>query len=877
MSARTLRTSARRALRTGAVLALLLGTAAGASLSTGTGPGPVPAAAAGTASPQIPVDPVTGAPVPIDGPAAAPAAGPAAAPAPAGTQARRDLGRAPGAARLAPAATGAATAADPVTVTGSGDFAGLEVTVGQTGHLVNQVVAVTWTGGRPTEPSPMVFARNYLEIMQCWGDEETGPDRSQCQYGATKGDSRGGAFVPSRQLNYGRTLIDPAETVRPAKENENAYVPFRPATGDPAETGGSSQYFDIQSTNEVPFAPTRADGTGQVYFEVQTGSQAPGLGCGQTPQGRTGPFTEGRRCWLVIVPRGDKEVDGQAPSGQSGQLQSSPLSATNWQQRLVVPLHFEPVGISCPIGSPERPTLGTELAEEMIARWQPVLCQQAGGIFSFTRLTDDRARARLQDGDPGLVYVGAPLAPAEQTPGRDPVYAPVAVSGLTIAFDIESQSYSRTPPEVRQRDGERITDLSLTPRLVAKLLTQSYRFAANPGDPDIPADNPADLTSDPEFLAINPQFKDLYFPSRIPDLLLPSGEGDGPLLVWRWLFADPDARDFLAGRPSPTWHDSVNKRYLTTPVTAPKSNYSKVDDYCLAFPDDETGRPPWCNFDSHPFANSMSEGARAAARGDTLAKSVWDATTTPGSLRKAPPQAQGLRGVLVLTTTALADRYGLDTAKLRNTAGEFVAPGTASLLAAAAAATPGAVAGVPVVDPAARTAGAYPLTSVTYAATVPAALDRASGAAYASLLRYAVGDGQTPGVAAGRLPAGYARLPDALRRQTLAAADRIAAGAGAATPAPTGSGTRSTAGPAGARGPGGSGGTGSSDTGPAAPAPVHSPVTLAPAADAAPAARTGRTEVGPLRHVLVAVLVAGLAAAAAGAYVPRVLRRRIRP
>ncbi|MEV8095478.1 hypothetical protein [Kitasatospora sp. NPDC085879] len=871
----TARTAAvRRGLRTCAVLALVLATAAGASLSADPGPAPVQPAAARGADPQIPVDPVTGAPVPIDGTAAPAAAG--GAPAAASVKAA-----APGRARPAAGAVSPrATNADPVTVTGGGDFAGLEVTVGQTSHLVNQVINVSWRGGRPTEPSPMVFGRNYLEIMQCWGDEATGPDRTQCQYGATKGDSRGGAFVPSRQLNYGRTLTDPAETIRPTRENENVYVPFRPATGDPAETGGTSQWFDIQSTNEVPFAPTRADGTGQIWFEVQTGSEAPGLGCGQTPKGQSGPFTEGRRCWLVIVPRGDREVDGQPPSGQSAQLQSSPLSTTNWQHRLVVPLHFEPVGISCPIGSQERPTAGTELADEVVARWQPVLCSRAGGIFSYTRTTDDLARGRLLRGDPGLAFVGAPLAPADQAPGRTPVYAPLAVSGLVIGYDIESQSYSRTPPETRQKDGQRITSLDLTPRLVAKLLTQSYRYAVNPGDPDVPEGNPADLTSDPEFLALNPQFKDLYFPSRIPDLLLPSGEGDGALQVWRWLLADPEARDFLAGRPGTTWHDSVNKRYLADRVTAPKANYSKLDDYCLAFPDDETGRPPWCNFDSHPFSNTMREGARSAARGDTLAKSVWDATTTPGTLRKAPPQAQGLRGVLTLTTTALAARYGLNTARLRNGAGEFTAPTDAALLTAAAAAIPSTVPGVPVVDPAAKTRGAYPLTAITYAATVPSALDRASGAAYASLLRYAMGDGQSPGVAAGRLPEGYAQLPEALRGRARAAADRIERQAGvadtAAGPAsPGGTGGTGSGGTGGstARG-GGTGGAGDQAPAPAGPEPARTTTTLAPVAEAAPAARTAKTAVGPLRHLPTAALAAGLLAALAAAVVPRLLRRR---
>ncbi|GHH75674.1 hypothetical protein GCM10018781_45130 [Kitasatospora indigofera] len=945
-------TGLRRVLRTTGLLTLLVATAAGAALSgtPAAAPGRAPVAASG--APDIPVDAMTGAPVPIDPPAAsgAPAAsttggatGPAAAAAAAAATAATAAPRAAAqpAARTAPLiatsssafaareAGAAPTAAGdpvPVVVRGSGEFAGLEVTVSQTSHLVNQVIGLSWTGGRATSPSPMSFGQNYLEVMQCWGDQAGGPDREQCQYGASKGDGRGGAYVPSRQLNYGRTLTDPAETIRPAGENQNVYAPFRPAGGGPAETDGSSQYYDSQSTNEVPFAPTRADGTGQLYFEIQTGMEAPGLGCGQTPADRPGPFTEGRACWLVIVPRGDREVDGQPPTGDSAKLQSSPLSATNWAERLVVPLHFEPVGLSCPIGSTERPTSGTEMAAEAVWRWQPVLCRQAGGIFSFTRTTDSLARGRLLQGDPGLVYVGFPLPKDAQTPGRTPVYAPLGVSGLAISFVVESQSYSLTPPEIRQKDGQRIQEMNLTPRLVAKLLTQSYRYAVNPGDPDVPAGNPLDLTSDPEFLDLNPQFKNLYFPSRIPDLLLPTGDSDAASLVWAWLYSDPQAKAFLEGVVSPGWGDSVNPAFLRDGITLPVSNYPKPDSYCQSFPDDPTARPAWCNLDSHPYANTMLEAARSAARGDTLSKSVWDSTTTPGSLKKGAAQAQGLRGVLALTTTAQAARYGLSTARLRNGKGEFVAPDNTSMLAMLDQGLVPTTSGLPIVSPAAQVAGGYPLTSITYAATVPSALDAASGASYASLLRYAMGDGQTPGVAAGQLAEGYLPLPEDVRFATGVVAGVIEALAGKPepTPKPTPTATpTSTAGPspsarptvtpttpsgslaAGVTGqpvvreasdateaapsndrqpaalaPSGGGATGAPattpapDPSPAGPSPEHTPVVLAPATPAAAVARTARTEVGNVRFLLLGALIAGVLAGAAGLLVPRLLRRR---
>ncbi|WP_371496952.1 hypothetical protein OG871_13225 [Kitasatospora sp. NBC_00374] len=867
-----------RALRTAAVLTLILATAAGAALSTGPGPVPARVSAAQSASPQIPVDPL-GAPVGID-PASGAATGAAAGTAPGTAAGSTPAGAAPAAVSAAAAPADGPSA---VTVGGTGEFAGLEVTVGQTTHLVNQVVTVVWKGGRPTQPSPMVFGQNYLTFMQCWGDAESGPDRDQCQYGASKGDNRGGDFVPSRQLNPGRTLVDPAEPIKPTQPNQNVFAPFRSFDGSPVETGGSSQFFSLQSTNEVPYAPTRADGTGQVFFEIQTGSEAAGLGCGNTPKGESGPFTEGRRCWLVVVPRGSTEVDGSTLTNPAARLQSSPLSASNWAHRLVVPLRFEPVGLSCPLGSSELATSGTEFAAEMIWRWQPALCRRAGRIFNFGQATDDMARLRLTRDRPGLLFMGAPLAAADQAEGRTPVYAPLAVSGLTLAFDIESQSNSLTPPETARRDGQRIQEMNLTPRLVAKLLTQSYRFAVNPGDPRVPAGNPRDLVTDPEFLDINPQFRSLAFPSGIADLLVPSADGDLALAVWRWVLADPDAKAFVEGQVSPAWHDSVNTAFLADdkaqpPVPRqelPVPGYPKPDGYCKQF-DAELQRPEWCNLDGHPYANNMAEGARAAARGDTLARSEWDPSAIPGSLKKANPQAQGLRGVLALTTTAQAARYGLSTARLRNGAGEFVAPTEPSMLAAANAAVPGAVPDAKVVDPAAKAAGGYPLTTVTYAATVPSAISAADGRAYAELLRYAVTEGQRPGIAVGELPAGYVPLPEAMRARTTAVAQTIEERAGrpesqpeepAAEPGTTPRAVPRAAAPA-------AGGDAQEPVAPQTPAPGHSVVTLAPSPPAAPVARTARTDVGGLRYLLLGTLIAGLLAGAAGIVVPRLLRRR---
>ena len=78
-----------------------------------------------------------------------------------------------------------------------------------------------------------------------------------------------------------------------------------------------------------------------------------------------------------------------------------------------------------------------------------------------------------------------------------------------------------------------------------------------------------------------------------------------------------------------------------------------------------------------------------------------------------------------------------------------------------------------VVNPAYKNDQAYPLTQISYAATVPAALSAVARADYATLLTYAAAGGQTFGLEPGELPAGYAPMSSALRANTIAVAAQI--------------------------------------------------------------------------------------------------------
>ena len=806
----------------------------------------------------------------------------------------------------APASADGAPPDSAMTKSGMGEFKNLQVTVSQTKNLINQAVTVTWKGGAPTTPATGAFGANFLQIMQCWGDDPAGPDRSQCQFGAANTNPPiHGAWVPSRQVTT--TVVDPKETL--TKPVGAAFVPFWPV-GHPQPTGpgdsDQNDFFDAQVTNEVPLARTHADGTGQANFEIETVLQAAGLGCGDPVT--AGGVTKGRSCWLVIVPRGTTEVDGSTRTGNgsdSDQLVSSPLSQTNWDKRIAFPLDFLPVGKACPIGSPERRIIGHELVVDAVSSWQPVLCTGGGALYSYNQLPDDVARNLvLSGGSPGLALVTNPVPPDQALPDQPLVYAPVGLSGLAIGFNIEHQPVPGSSPENLKLDGAPFTSMKLTPRLVAKLLTQSYRGAVN-GAPDYRKDSPLGLTVDPEFLALNPEYNGFANSNTPPDALVQLGGADVTSLLWSWVIADPDARAFLAGTPD-KFGMVVNP--LNKDLALPTSTFPRNDQSCSDLTDGLTGvKYGICTADVHPFTNDMHEAGRAASRGDSLAqKNAVDTLTKKVTPKKVDRQNFGQRALLAVVDTATAVRYGLPTAQLLNAAGQFVAPTTQSLLVGEAAMKPSAVPAVLGSNPVAPDPAAYPLAALSYAVTAPSTLDAAAGKDYAAFVRYAAGPGQQPGIEPGQLPPGMAPLPAALKAQAVAAAATIETQAGKTTGGPPaqqltlpgdvpGGPIGSTGGPNPAPGPAGT--TTSSGGGPGAPGagpPPSVPGSQVPSAPnlAQPVAKARRTPALPAPAVgalLLTILISGALAATSspllqspvilrlGAAVRRLLRREATP
>ncbi|MFN4002445.1 hypothetical protein [Microcella sp.] len=636
-------------------------------------------------------------------------------------------------------------------------LADLEVTVSQTEQLTNQGIEISWRNARPTSLGE--FATDYLQIMQCWGDDPSGPLPTQCQWGAPTSSITTliGLRTGSRDLVRNE---DPAQvydaTVRIPPPPDNPFanvfrVPFQAVDG--TRTFAPGDFFDSTTSNEVTAVRTGADRTGSVLFEVQTALEAPHLGCGASNEGSP------RSCWLVIVPRGTFNLNGQnaTTASAAGRILGSPLSATAWAQRIAIPLGFQPLTRSCALGSEERRVAGAETISAAITRWQPALCD-GGTTFGFSMIGDGEARRLIVRDDPTaskLAFVTS-VFPEEERQGATIKYAPVAQSAIVVAYNIDYALNSESA--IAARNGTRVGELVLNARLVAKLLTQSYRN-------DIPdggviggvTNNPVSIVKDPEFLRLNPDFRDFGINAFPPGLVVALGGSDANALVWQWLRADPLARGFLAG-VADEWGMRIHSAYdaLDLDVT-PTDTFPKADLSTLQ--EDPAPPPGFGTLDMRPYAADYQEAALRALRGESGARTAWDPTRLPPSYVSTGVQRPGARFMIAIVDAPSAARFGLRTAKLVNAAGQAVAPTAESISATIASATPDAATGVRTIDPSLVKGGTYPLSVPIYAAVNYCGADTAALADYKKLLDYAVGAGQVAGDASGQLPDGYVPLP----------------------------------------------------------------------------------------------------------------------
>jgi len=830
------------------------------------------------------------------------------------------------------------------------DFKTLQVTVSQTQNIGHQGITVTWKGGERSRVGITPQA-NFLQMMECYGDSSTGPSPEDCEYGSTGmlgsqvvnpgiGDRGGNLCSPGStpSTDPGKTPTgpqapDPAygcDTEEPGSESPahcdpqappgNAckdgifYVPFRPVD-DPAhpiyEQANLPADFNEFDTNEVQAATTGPDGTGQQQFQTLTNVQAPHLGCGDLEDNG-----HPRGCWLVIVPRGQYETNGYLVQGVQplgGFLRSSPLSASNWAQRIQVHLDYTPLSTACPLNVLPTQVVGTQVISRAVSSWQFALNQAAkcSRIYIYTASTEGESTDQLIGGSAGLAFTTIPIGsentriPGGRAPPLPPIlYAPVAVTALGFGFNVnEGNGYLTTP-------------VKLTPRLLAKGLTQVYRndlpdvVAHDPTHqgPKWALSNPGNITMDPEFKRLNPDVAP-YSLSSIP--LAPLDTVDRSALnqqVWQWIQSDRATSSWLGGTPDKSDPVAADPDYLALHLgkspaidSFPHAYKGELDlgTWCI--------NPPSCTqkkeqtlstADMLPYADDMdSAAANVVGAIDNALVNNWDPTAqapdhTSGWWDKVGVQALGQ--VFMWAASDLPDlaAYGVIAAQFcAPSDGNCVVPSIASVTKALGSATADSQ-GLLHVNPAKLPAGAYPLVDVVYAA-VPTNQSASALTDYADLIQYAAGTGQVTGSNPGDLPPGYLPLPASLKAKAQAVVKRLRDIAHPhPTPTPTHSSTSTQSGSGSTTGSNsfggstsGSGSTLNSATGAAAtsasgatssssPAP-QGPVFVPPSAQLA-GGTTPRSDVGRIRWALITVLIIGGAGVLGGTLLrsDRLPRRR---
>jgi len=668
-----------------------------------------------------------------------------------------------------------------------------------------QRVLIRWSGAQPSggrAANPYGengLAQEYpLVILQCRGvddpnapaDQQVRPDtcwtnsvaeRSQVSKSdadATWIDDLHADATQRERLSMSGDTPFPGSDQCPTANNQGLYThltPFISAKGQtylacdsknmPPEAGVGAAY----PPNEIA-AFTDQDGNGSVEFEVRTDVENESLGCNSdTP------------CTIEVIPINGLScvqqqnpptiIDsscrkgGQYPPGSNNfasqgvdQAVAWPLwwSASNWQNRIPIPVTFGLPPDVCDVLDPRAPTgfYGSELLAQAALQWAPAYCLNSHRFKFQDNVMPDAAGFSVMDSGGGSA---AFVSSAHKANSDDPIgYAPTAVTGFGIGYIIDQAD-----------NGGEYTDLQLNARLVAKLLTQSYLGSdLGRGHPGI-EENPLGLMTDPEFIKLNPGLSQI--PQEAGAALLSLSVGSDVLeQLTDWIAQDKDAVAFVDGKPDP-WGMKVNPAYKG--IKLPKDEWPLKDTYIPT-----TNNP--CR-QANP-AEYFSELAAPVSNLRTIAQALldgWpnvqtrcdiDPASNTYKLGRVDRQSFGSRFMLGVVSLGDAERYGLDVASLETTHNNYVKPTTASLSAAIAMSKQPMKKGKPeagapfVLDQAeVRTSrDAYPGTMVVYTAARERNLDQAEADKVAQFIRTATTEGQKSGTGNGQLPPGFLPIED---------------------------------------------------------------------------------------------------------------------
>jgi hypothetical protein len=594
------------------------------------------------------------------------------------------------------------------------------VTVSQACNLVNQLVQVSWTNFTPSVPN-----------------------------------NSPGPFYTNTATYYG-VMVAECHGTAPASMDD-CYL---------ADNHGLPLAFGPAGLPNTQYAITTAAGTGQANIDIETNLENSFLGCDQK-----------HPCSLVVVPgqggapgkctdhSGDVGLfgSGNALAANTFSLSTGSSGPCSWNNRIVIPLSFAPTPNGCRQRNAAFSAAGSPMMADAMQQWLTGLCAGRHGmtinydstlgeptaVTNVVSKTDDVALTTLPASADGI-----------STGGRPFVYAPIAVSAVSLAYWIDNTS-----------TGEQLTGLKLNQRLLAKLLTTSYNPqvacqgvppAAN-CDPGV-ENNPFNIFFDPEFQALNPAIaaavptQPLYTGQAnfVPTVL--SDPSDMTWTVTRWIGADPGAGSYLAGTFDP-YGMHVNTFYLGLKYP---TNTFQVQDPSLW----------WANEYQPVFGLARAVNYQAVSQ-DSGANVATVQQNGNNIYTKDPPEQVGHRALLAIVGQGAAALNHFPTAAIANAAGNYVRPSNAHMAAALSHMISDG-SGTRQVDLTNKDPKAYPLTMVIYAMVPTSGLSHAKATAIARFLDFAAGAGQTTGVQPGQLPPGYLPLPAALRARTRTLAEEVA-------------------------------------------------------------------------------------------------------
>ncbi len=492
-----------------------------------------------------------------------------------------------------------------------------------------------------------------------------------------------GAAPPARKV-----VVEPATSLsdqvvdvswsnfRPTRKDGTYQVVLLQCKADPKSVlrdCNTDDTFPFSLTGNLQYGTTAKDGTGHVFMDIMTTSRLPTLGCSAT-----------HPCSLLVY---EDDGNGYDPNGLP-------------PNRVIVPLAFAHSIDDCP------PVQTFDVRTETETSAAPALYQWAAdfctGPHAFTvDVTNSSSTAARQDflsGQIDMAVTSIKPQPGEVTASSPPFAAvPLDLTGVVIAYNITDRATHKA-----------ITDLTLTPRLVARLISDS------------------DLTTffhDPEFLKLNPGH---HWPLQAAAPGVRAESNADTWILTNWLNGNPSARSLLDG----------------------------TDSYGVAV------NPAWKDipYPTQVFEARLPDGVYFPRVGEEGVADRLFAGTKPAEDIPTNALDAGFFAVLDLPT---ASRFRLPVARLTNGVGQPVVTLTPESAAAGFGAMVRSPSGFYSEPAVVKNPAAYPLMKVDTAMVPPKLTNSNRDLRIRALLDHAVTDGQH------NIPSGYAKLPGALRLQTL--------------------------------------------------------------------------------------------------------------